>query len=448
MRARPFAPLAAVFLMAICDCGAPRVERSPQVILYVDTDARLPHTSSPVSDSAPLFDRIRIEIFLPGGTEPCEQCKREFALDRETVDDSRASIGVPEVASTTGYRARLRLYLAASLDHGEPRPESTIDVTLALPAVADGEIVEATAFLPTERVARPWGTPLDPIAPRSGRPEPRSSTHRYKEPCTKPHDVGNESCVPGGRFWMGNPNITYTEDSSLGVDRQRLVHVSPFFVDLHEVTISDYRRFIDDRHLTTTPRPATSGVGQDDPHFACTWGKPDVLPVNCVAWAQARAYCNWRSRELPSEAQFEWLHGGTMGTQYIWGNDDPSCRDVIFRESDATIPPTRCAGEPRRPDSGERDAFFGWSLDVPIVDVVGNLSEWTLDAWDPQGGPCWGSGLFDNPICDHPARAGSRTVRGGSFRSTTSELRAALRRPMSETDDADTVGFRCVRPAN
>jgi formylglycine-generating enzyme required for sulfatase activity len=82
-----------------------------------------------------------------------------------------------------------------------------------------------------------------------------------------------------------------------------------------------------------------------------------------------------------------------------------------------------------------------------VYDLAGNLSEWTLDAWDTSEGPCWNAArIYTDPICGDVARALYRAVRGGTWYGFGTEL-AAVTRLMIDTEGyAVADGFRCARP--
>src|SRR6185436_82728 len=95
--------------------------------------------------------------------------------------------------------------------------------------------IDVTVFLPTDAVGRPIGTLDDPI-PADLRAPGISAVGTWpgarRVPCQGMANPG-EVCVPGGAFWMGNPLLSVGDAT-----RQRLVVLSPFFIDSAEVTVA------------------------------------------------------------------------------------------------------------------------------------------------------------------------------------------------------------------
>jgi formylglycine-generating enzyme required for sulfatase activity len=158
---------------------------------------------------------------------------------------------------------------------------------------------------------------------------------------------------------------------------------------------------------------------------------------------------------LPSEAQFEYAAGGLASSLYVWGQEDPSCGDAVFGVSgygvtfgqDDECRPSSDFGGPLPPLRARSDrdqlALAGGTL----VDLAGNLSEWTLDAWQAQGGSCWGTGVLVDPVCD-AAASSVRPVRGGNWTAPAFPMRAAWRAAVDAMAASPDHGVRCARPAN
>ena len=69
-----------------------------------------------------------------------------------------------------------------------------------------------------------------------------------------------------------------------------------------------------------------------DPFYA-TWtttgGTHETLPINCVNWWEAYAFCIWDGAFLPSEAEWEYAAaGGDQQREYPWGSADPGSNNA------------------------------------------------------------------------------------------------------------------------
>jgi formylglycine-generating enzyme required for sulfatase activity len=111
---------------------------------------------------------------------------------------------------------------------------------------------------------------------------------------------------------------------------EAVVSVRPFLMDVHEVTVADYRRFAE---ATGRPMPwpyqaAQSGRAdlrghprslfpeQVHPSFA-----DDRSPIAGISWADARAYAAWAGKRLPTETEWLWAaRGGLADPAYPWGD--------------------------------------------------------------------------------------------------------------------------------
>ncbi len=448
--------------LAVASCGV--FDRAPlppegQLVIGISTDAWLPRSAGeayePVARS-PLFERLRIELFAPGEQEPCRDCLRDFGIDHGTVAEGRATVGFVPRPDVTGYRARVRLYHSgASESSAEPRRESTIETVIALPAVAADGIVEIHVALMTDDLSRPRGTLDAPLAAEAG-PPPKGLAGTWHQDvlrdCAEPARTG-EACVPGGAFWMGDP--------AFALPYERLVALSPFYIDAHEVTTGEVRATglatLDAVALQADPYLYSSDATKNI-HY-CTYtqvaGDREELPVNCVSRTLAQKICAKRDAALVSEAQFEFVAGARRDATFPWGETEPGCADAVYaRGYDAKALPElrRCTAQgvgAAKPGSGLLDR-----VRMPdgneIVDLAGNLAEWMLDDYQSLDEPCYALNPLVDLVCREPSmktpglvslRSEPWTDLGGS------ELRAATRQHIDAKVVQDPrIGFRCARP--
>ena len=113
-----------------------------------------------------------------------------------------------------------------------------------------------------------------------------------------PTGKGGDMCdVPAGTFPMGCLSAVDTKCYSDG-NPYHIVTVPAFKIDKYAVTVSQYAACNSSSPSTCTA-PNTGGN--------CTWGVSgkENHPINCVDWYQAKAYCTWAGKKLPTEAEWE-----------------------------------------------------------------------------------------------------------------------------------------------
>jgi formylglycine-generating enzyme required for sulfatase activity len=410
------------------------------VLLFVTTDAPV----GPAGSSPPLFDRLRIAIYPPGSDAPCAGCDREFAVEDDRMALGRASFGLVAPPNTPGYRARLRLFRSAGVPSGEPRVGATIEHVVALPTAPAEGVAQCTAILPVADVASPKGTLADPVATTPG-PPPEGIVGTFVRPFELPCKGApreDEVCIPGGVFWMGSPAVDTLDAFQIDGRDERLVAVSPFFLDVAEVTVAAMRsarvaRVLDD--------PVEHGPNARACLYTEAPGPFDALPVNCLTWQRARAFCEKQGKRLPTEAEWEYAAGARESRPFPWGGDVPACGDAVFGRG------TVCAGKsgPEVAGTGARDraVFAGRS----VVDLAGNLRELVADRFESSNVGCWVPGFVANPRCDSETDSPNvpRSVRGGAYADGPSGLQAALRSflPDERAAVSALIGFRCARDA-
>jgi formylglycine-generating enzyme required for sulfatase activity len=206
--------------------------------------------------------------------------------------------------------------------------------------------------------------------------------------------------IPGGEFMMGSNEGDPDEAPA------HQVAVAPFLMDITEVTNDEFAAFM---QATGYQAPAVQlGEGNH--------------PVSRVTWDDADAYCTWAGKRLPTEAEWEFAARGTEGRVYPWGNEwDPS--KANGRE--AGIRSTTAVGS------------FGGASPFGVLDMAGNVREWTADWYDKYPGSSFYSQFFQK----------FRVHRGGGWFDDPEDLRAANRNGGPPESANDDLGFRCVQDA-
>jgi sulfatase modifying factor 1 len=172
-----------------------------------------------------------------------------------------------------------------------------------------------------------------------------------------------------------------------------------------------------------------------------TGGAGDALPINCVTWAEAEAFCIWDGGFLPSEA--EWAYtasGGSANSEFPWGDTQPGANAMLadygcyFGAAAGTCSGTQNIA-PVGSIVGGNDALWGQA------DLAGNVSEWLLD---------WYALPYTITPCDDCANtapeAAARVLRGGAFYDSANALETSSRSSLAPADRGANLGFRCARP--
>ena len=251
--------------------------------------------------------------------------------------------------------------------------------------------------------------------------------------------------VPRGTFTMGSDK---DEPSERPAHR---VTIAAFQIDRFETTNTEFVAFVAaTRHVTDPERAGLGWVwdGQWREVRGADWRHPhgpgssieglERHPVVQVSWHDARAYCLWKGKRLPTEAEWERAARGDGRRIYPWGNAPP--RDGRgYRASYGSD------------DCCRADASDGFRFTAPfgsfplgrspfgVDDMAGNVWEWVEDWFDPgfyrRSPPA-------NPVNRTPGEM--KVIRGGGWGNNPWGLRSTLRHANPPHYGLDMVGFRCA----
>jgi len=371
-----------------------------------------------------------------------------------------------------------------------------------LTLLAGGTVYALTTFL-NRPVPAPLGIeqnlakndlPIEPapnLVPRSGtvRNPSTNATPKTPTPIKSPPPLGMVS-IPAGDFVMG------TADGKVEEKPIHRVKVSAFFMDEHEVTNAEFRKFVEATNFVTlaekpidweemkknlppgTPKPPDSDLVPSSLVFTppaeatdlnnwqqwwrlipgADWKHPegpksniqgkDNHPVVQVAFTDAEAYAKWAGKRLPTEAEWEYAaRGGLVGKRYTWGDDKPgddNGRVANIWQGKFPVQNLKTDGYDRTAPVKSYPAN-GYGL----YDTAGNVWEWCSDWYQPR----YPGEDQVNPkgpkvsIDEHGLQMPRRVTRGGSFLCHSSYCEA-YRTGARQGSDVDTsmshTGFRCV----
>ena len=225
--------------------------------------------------------------------------------------------------------------------------------------------------------------------------------------------------VPEGPFLMGSPPVEGDPDEI----PQRMIYLSEFYIDLYEVVFKNYNDFV---NALRRPRPVFPFF--DDDVSLIT--QPD-LPAVGLSWRDARDYCEWVGKRLPTEAEWEKAARGERGFQWSWGNTFGESMANTSGDSDGY----QYASSPGQFEEGR--SSYG------LYDTTGNVAEWVADWYDPG---YYLEGSFRDP--PGPVRGEHRIYRGGSWDNRAPGVRAAIRYAASPHQMGAGIGFRCAMDAS
>ena len=238
-------------------------------------------------------------------------------------------------------------------------------------------------------------------------------------PASKELDSVPMVTIPAGEFLMGNPEGKGRADEW----PQRSVYLDAFAIDQVEVTNERYLAFVATTGHRNPPNPYGTGPLQSAKGI-------EQLPVVQTTWYDAKAYCSWAKKRLPTEAEWEKAALGTDGRLFPWGNEPATPKRANFDrewEDEKTLYPVGSF-----PDG---DSPYG------VKDMAGNAREWVSDWYDAD---YYKHAPERNP--QGPDKKGVvRSIRGGSWHSPLADITSSARGRGGFALQTHGTGFRCAR---
>ena len=256
--------------------------------------------------------------------------------------------------------------------------------------------------------------------------------------------------IPAGHFLMGSPAGEKGRKADEGP--QQTVSLDAFWMGVREVTYDEFLLFFNDEQ--TSRNSDVDAITRPTPQYIdLSWGmgKQGGFPVNSMSQHTALMYCRWLYKKtgifyrLPTEAEWEYACRAGSNTAYFFGNDAAALPQYAWFEANS---------KDKYHKTGQKKPN-AWGL----YDMIGNVSEWTLDQYNEKYFTTIGPNAVNPYIA--PANVYPKSIRGGGYTDKPADLRSASR---SQSDpswnkrdpqipkskwwltDAAAVGFRIVRP--
>lgn len=229
--------------------------------------------------------------------------------------------------------------------------------------------------------------------------------------------------IPAGEFIMGsNSGHTYEKPSYR-------VYLDSYYMDKYETTFRQYDGYAKEKRKR---EPSDSGFGRGN------------RPVINVTWDEAKAYCEYYGKRLPTEAEWEKASRAGSNTKYSFGDDKSKLGEYAWYGSNLFIEFIWHFFL----NSGYKMHFVGtkkpnkWGL----YDMHGNVWEWCNDWYDKNSYRVMAKqALAKNP--KGPNSGVHRVLRGGSWLDNARSCNSANRFRKPPSFASDICGFRCATSA-
>ncbi len=251
--------------------------------------------------------------------------------------------------------------------------------------------------------------------------------------------------IKGGSFQMGS-------NESADTQPVHEVAVNDFWMATYEVNWDQYEAFVFgeiQKNLVDKEKLNDLGIdgitGATTPYVEMSFGMgKDGYPAVNVTQYAALMYCKWLSAStgifyrLPTEAEWEF-----------------ACKAGTMKDFDGIL------GESAVFAGNNEGKYAKSGTKTPnksgLFDMLGNVSEWTMDQYDPE---FYKQSLKSNPW-NKPSELYPRTTRGGSWKDDADGCSCSSRNPSNPNwklrdpqfpkslywhTNAPFVGFRIVRP--
>jgi len=334
-------------------------------------------------------------------------------------------------------RASVSAQVHAEVESNAQAPARNVPARLPMPRISMSDLEPSALEMNGEErrasaLEGEVGRVVERAAAAAGA-EPRAFSRKTSSEFTlEARDFKEMVYIPAGEFWMGS------DDKDENEKPMHKVYVDAYYIDKYPVTNAEFLRFAEQSGYGTEAEESGKGwIWQSEWREipgAC-WRHPtgpgssieDRLdhPVVLVSWNDARAYCRWAGKRLPTEAEWEKSARGTDGRKWPWGNEwDPSRLNSGERGHSTTTPV---------------GSYGSGVSPTGVYDMAGDVWEWVDEWYKPYPG---------SPCKDEDFGEKYRILRGGSWDSFGHNARCANRTRNLARACVNVNGFRCAMSAH
>jgi formylglycine-generating enzyme required for sulfatase activity len=232
------------------------------------------------------------------------------------------------------------------------------------------------------------------------------------------------------------------------------VFLDTFYIDMYEVTNARFQRFVQATgYLTQAEREGGGKIRTGVDTWAqvpdANWRSPsgqgsriaglEAHPVVQVSWHDAKAYCAWAGKRLPSEAEWEKAARGTDKRLYPWGNQVDGSR-VNFCDRNCPFDWQDASVDDGYASTAPVGSYEAGKSPYGAYDMAGNVWEWVADRYNAR--------YYQRSPARNPQGAPSGAqvgLRGGSWLYGALAFRTTVRSGVPQDRKNHNIGLRCVQ---
>ncbi len=320
---------------------------------------------------------------------------------KDIEDAAKRFANRPELEYFTGW-----IYFHAGLkDTAKPFLEGYVEKN------ASGRFVEeARNLLETMHLKKVSAETSEPDTPNGQDAVPENMVH-----------------IPAGFFSMGS--------NKNGEDElpEHKVYVDAFYIDKYEVSATAYAEFLNAvDNVKGYYLDNKFGVLTFTGRFAPRPGL-EAFPINNVNWNGAKAFCKWKGKRLPTEAEWEKAARGADKRLFPWGNTPPTPEQARYLQA--------WTEERKHRVMVPVDALEAGKSPYGVFNMAGNVKEWVDDWYDRE----YYTEESDYANPRGPIGGEFKVLRGGSWRDLAGFIYSSFRNNSYPDTRLEDYGFRCAK---